>query len=77
MDDIKKDLKEIKVTLVELVKEGAVHNHLLREHERRSLALEAKISPIEKHVSWMETVLKFGGAVLIGIVVQYIARHLL
>lgn len=77
MDDVKRDVKEIKEHVVELVKQGAVHNHLLKEHERRSLALEARLGPVEKHVDWVEKYLKFGGAVLIGVIVQYIARHYL
>ena len=77
MDEIKKDVNEIKGSVLELVKQGAVHNHLLKEHEARSLALQAKLEPIEKHVSFMETLLKFGGAILIGIIVQAIARYML
>lgn len=40
MDAIKTDLSEIKQDVKELIKQGAVHNELLRQHEARSLALQ-------------------------------------
>lgn len=88
MDELKADVKEIKQQVVELVKQGAVHNHLLKEHEARSIALQqsieiqekdfaARLRPVEKHVDFVNTVLKFSGAVLIGVLVQYIIRKII
>lgn len=52
MDDhlaeIKQDVKEIKVMVIELVKQGAIQNTTLIEHERRSTNLEGRFEPIEK-----------------------------
>jgi hypothetical protein len=78
------DIKEIKQDVKELVKQGAVHNQLLLEHERRSIALEtaqkeleAKIEPIQKHVNLVSILLKGLGAISIGAVIQIIIRRLL
>jgi hypothetical protein len=48
VDEMHSDIKEVKGILTELVKQGAVHNHVLTEHERRSTNLETRIIPIEK-----------------------------
>lgn len=74
MDDMRQDVKEIKSTVMELVKQGAVHNELLREHERRSLALEAQMQPVKRHVDVVETILKYGSAIAIGVTIQFIIR---
>ena len=47
-DEIKHDVREIRADVKELVKQGAVHNSLLKEHEKRSTSLETRISPLEK-----------------------------
>lgn len=48
MDELKSDVKEIKSFVVELVKQGAIHNTILKEHERRSTNLETRMVPIEQ-----------------------------
>lgn len=79
--EIKQDVKEIKTTVNELDKKSAIHNELLKQHEARSIALQAEIEikskeldlrlkPIESHVNWITLVLKFSGIVLAGIAVQ-------
>lgn len=88
MDDMKQDIREIKETLVELVKQGAVHNHLLKEHERRSLALEslrekdkselhARLHPVETHVQGMTKVLKTGGTIFLGVLVGVASKYII
>lgn len=47
MDELKQDVKEIKTLVIELVKQGAVHNQILGEHEKRSTQLETRLTPIE------------------------------
>jgi hypothetical protein len=74
MQELKQDVKEIKTQIVELVKQGAVHNHLLKEHERRSLALESQMKPVQRHVDWVEKVLKISGAVMLALIIQYITK---
>jgi len=61
------------------VKQGAVHNELLRTHEARSLALQAEISkaqndlaPIKTHVKIVQGGLALGGAVLTGVLIQWL-----
>lgn len=74
-DDIRADIKE-------LVKQGAIHNELLRTHEARSLALQADqdkikqaLEPIKQHVATVNTGAKWIGAVSVGAAVQWIVRH--
>lgn len=47
MDDLKQDVKEIKSHVIELVKQSAIHNQILSEHEKRSTSLETRLKPIE------------------------------
>lgn len=50
LKEIKSDIKEIKGHLIDLIKQGAVSNQTLIEHERRSTNLETRFEPIEKDV---------------------------
>lgn len=75
------DIKEIKTDVKELLQRSAVHNELLREHERRSIQLErrqdaidTRLSPMEKHQHWINIVLGALGAVLIGFVIQLLSQ---
>lgn len=52
MDELKQDVKDIKVLVIELVKQGAVHNQILGEHEKRSTSLETRLLPIEADYSF-------------------------
>jgi hypothetical protein len=89
MDEI---VKEIRQDVKELIKQGAVHNALLLEHERRSIALQtglelqkteidSRLKPIEAHVSNVENVvkgiLKVVGGALIVLIGQTLVRMLL
>ncbi len=40
-------LHEVRADVKELVKQGAVHNELLRQHEQRSTQLENRMIPLE------------------------------
>ncbi len=88
MEHISQDVKEIKGLVIDLVKQGAVHNTLLQTHEARSLALQKsqehldlRLNPIESHVHLVNLVLKLVGAVTTGSLVyvlgQYLIRHIL
>ncbi len=68
---LSKDVEKIRDDQVELIKQSAVHNHLLKEHEARSLALQeqvkiakseidAKIKPVEDHVKFVNSIAKLG-----------------
>lgn len=68
------DLKEIKQDIKELVRQGAIHNTLLQEHERRSIALEKRqdaydisLQPIKAHVQFINMVLKSVGALSLSV----------
>lgn len=85
-EEIRADLKDIKDKLETLVVQGAVHNHLLKTHEARSLALQEEqklqakqIKPIEDHVKFVSTFLKWVGGVsatvTAALLVQYALRH--
>lgn len=63
LDEIHKDVKEVREQLIELIKQGAIHNSVLTEHERRSTNLEARLLPIE---SWYQFFSKISVA-MIGI----------
>jgi len=47
LKEIKADVKEVKIQVLELVRQGAVANTTLIEHERRSTNLETRVKPIE------------------------------
>ena len=79
MDELKSDVKEIKGKVDQLVTLGAVHNHLLKEHEARSIALQKQVelnkleldkrlNPVEMHVHFIniaaKIVLTLGGFIL-------------
>ena len=72
LNEIAVDVKEIKVDVGFLRQQGAVHNHILSEHHKRSTLLEERIRPVEAHVNFMNTMAKFittsgGVALLIGL----------
>lgn len=67
MDDFTKlsnDLAEIKSALLELIKQGAVHNQILAEHEKRSTSLEDRFGPIEDDFKFYRKLLVVGGGVI-------------
>jgi hypothetical protein len=79
------DLKEMRADIKDLIKQGAVHNELLRTHEARSLALQEmlklqaqEIEPIKDHVKFVSSFLKWAGglaaAALAAIIVQTFLR---
>ena len=51
MQDIKADLKAIKLLCNDIGTKQAVHTEVLNRHERRSTNLEGRMLPIEKHVA--------------------------
>jgi len=63
------DIVEIKGHVIELVKQGAVNNQTLIEHERRSTNLEERFKPIEADHIYLsrlgKTLMGLGG--LLGI----------
>lgn len=82
LKEIKTNVKEIQVDVKHMLQLTAVHNELLRQHEARSLALQAaqdkqdvEISLIKKHTDFVGFALKSLGAILVGLTIQYIARH--
>lgn len=74
--EVKSDVKEIKVEVLKLVTQGAVHNALLKEHERRSLALETKTELLEKPVLRHEQIFKFLGAGAVLLLAEIVTRLL-
>lgn len=50
--ELKQDVKEIKTLVIDLVKQGAIHNTILLEHEKRSTQLETRLTPIEADYSF-------------------------
>lgn len=81
LSSIKEDVKVIQTDVKAILQLTAVHNELLRQHESRSLALQSaqekqdvEISHIKKHTDFVGLALKSGGAILIGLIIQYITR---
>lgn len=81
MDEV---VKEIRQDVKELLQRSAVHNELLREHERRSLALQSgqerldeRMKPVEQHVGVVSAVLKIAGSAAIIFIGQALVRLLL
>jgi hypothetical protein len=65
-DMLHADVKEIKSFVIELVKQGAIHNQTLIEHERRSTNLEERFKPLETDHSFIIKLAK--GIILLGAV---------
>lgn len=78
LEKLAKDVEKIREDQVELIKQGAIHNELLKTHEARSLALqedlkltkksfELEMQPIKSHVSFINNIAKIiafiGGSV--------------
>lgn len=70
LTEIGKDVREIKTQVIELVKQGAIHNQILAQHERRSTNLEDRVKPIEDDYKFRHKlfILLIGGGGLVGIV---------
>lgn len=65
LTEMRQDLKELKAHMVDLVRQGAVHNQILETHERRSTNLEDRFKPIEQtwvFVSKLSAIVLTGGA---------------
>lgn len=73
--EIHADIKLMRGQLVELIKQGAVHNQILLEHEKRSTALETRLAPIEETHHFMT---KFSGvvgviSVVLGLCISFLS----
>lgn len=76
MDILLAEVREVKADVKDLVKQGAIHNTLLREHERRSLALEARIIPLETSSAITARLRSFTKALLL-VTVGALIKHFL
>lgn len=79
---ISEEVSEIREDQLELLKQSAVHNHILKEHESRSLALQeqiklnkveldARLAPIQKHVDFINSIGKLGSIIAASVGVIY------
>lgn len=75
------DLAELKQDVKEILQRTAIHNELLREHERRSLALEKRqevheteMAPIKHHVRFVDAGLKIVGSLALLALGQYLLK---
>lgn len=82
-DQFKDDMRELKADVKELIKQGAIHNELLRTHEARSLALQEeqkaqarRLAPVEKHVDLINAIGKVALTILTGAAVYGLSRWL-
>lgn len=66
LNRIEKNVEEIRERSIQMYAAQKVHNHILKEHERRSTMLEEKIIPIEDHVKFMTTL--FRGTTVLGVI---------
>ena len=57
------DVQDIKTDIKELLKNSAIHNEILAQHERRSTNLEDRFKPVEETYVFLS---KFAG-ILIGL----------
>lgn len=76
MDEIRQDVRDIKGHVIKLVEQGARHNAILEEHQKRSTTLEAIVLPLQAKVYFWEKVLKFGGAVAVGALTKWLVTRL-
>ncbi len=90
MEELRQDVKEIKTQVLELVKQGAVHNHLLAEHAAYSKALQVEQEKIVTRILPVEDSYKFynriagivavvvaggGGAVLVSYLLSVLSHQ--
>jgi hypothetical protein len=85
MEQLRADLQEVKADLKELIRQGAVHNVLLKTHEARSLALQEavkiqakELEPVKRHVAFVNGLGKVALAVFIAVMgkLVLVALHL-
>jgi hypothetical protein len=80
--EIHKEVREIGSKVQDMKAEQLVLTHVIREHERRSIALERRqdvlgatvaerIKPLEKHIDFVNMLLKGAGAILVGVLIKY------
>jgi hypothetical protein len=81
LDLLIQDVRELRAEIHSLAKRVEVNNEIIRTHEKRSLELQADnrktredLYPIQEHVKFVSTALKTLGAVLVGVVIQWVAR---
>lgn len=78
LERIAEELSELRKEQLELIKKAEVHNHLLKTHEARSIALQeaiglqkaefdSRIKPIEHHVTFINNTTKLVVAVAGGV----------
>lgn len=48
IDEVLARLKDVQIEVRELTKQGAIHNQILKEHEKRSTQLEHRVDPLER-----------------------------
>lgn len=75
LEEISANVREIKTQMLELIKQGAIHNTILQEHEKRSTNLETRLEPIEKDYSFrhkLYAILMSSGA--IGILAHFLLK---
>jgi hypothetical protein len=81
LDLLIQDVRELRAEIFALAKRVEVNNEIIRTHEKRSLELTAEnrrmrddLVPVQEHVKFVSTALKTLGAVLVGVVIQWVAR---
>jgi len=67
---VRQDVIEIKSSVQDLVKQTAVHNHILEQHHQRSTTLESQIEPIRDDFKFRQKLYTglVGSGGLIGLV---------
>lgn len=63
-DILLNEVKEVKVLVIDLVKQGAIHNQILLEHEKRSTQLETRLTPIESDFNFKRRLFHIGLSLL-------------
>jgi hypothetical protein len=79
--DVLSKLESIDDKINTLIKQGAIHNHILAEHEKRSTQLETRLTPIEDDLKFRNKMYQIllgsgGGIALMGLIIT-IYKHLL
>ena len=80
-------LKEINKNVNDMRVDLAVHTSIIKEHERRSIALEQRqevlgaeinerLKPIQKHVDVVSIILKAGGAIAVAVLIKIVMSSL-
>lgn len=74
--EVKQSVDKMATDVTEIKTQQAVLTHIVNEHHRRSTNLEEAMKPIQAHVTIVQKIMYFLGAILIAVAVQWAIKLL-